>query len=36
MCIYKYGHVVLNDFIPMGCVKKDLKATAVDCFPKGI
>lgn len=34
MFICEYGHVILNDFIPVGCVQKDLKATALDCFPK--
>lgn len=36
MFICEYGHVILNDFIPVGCVQKDLKATALDCFPKAI
>lgn len=36
MFICEYGHVILNDFIPMGCVQKGLKVTALDSFTKRI
>lgn len=36
MFICGYGHVILNAFLPVGCVQKGLKATTLGSFPNGI
>lgn len=33
MFICGYGHVILNAFLPVGCVQKGLKATTLGSFP---
>lgn len=36
MFICEYGHVILNDFLPVACVQKGLKATTLGSFSNGI
>lgn len=36
MYICGYGHIILNDFLPVDCVQKGLKTSARGSFPNGI